>query len=250
MMVETTPPPPPAGVRTRRLWAGIALVAGLGMIDRIPPFSGDALPAALFLCLVVGLALRLRTGPVLFLGVWCATELRYHLPALQALGRDAVWAVPAGGLEPFADRELLALALLYLLASCQHQFLSSGTDLKQRTAFEITLPGGRPEAEATGMLVGLVVRTALVALLLAGLHEAASRLAYAPAAWNFPPMLTRAAGVFCAAGLGFLVGSRLFALARFLSLDRTSAACFLDDQLWQVHRGLWQVVARRAAKRI
>lgn len=233
--------PTPAG---KYVWAGIALLAGLRLITYASRVSADLLPLALTGCLVAGLALRLRTGPILFFGVWIAGELRRQFAGLARLKWPGWEQVSTGSVE-----EVVVVSVVYLFAAAHYQFLSAGVDPGRKDPFAMTLPSPSFAAGLAATGASLALRVAAVALLAAGLGLAADALAETRLHWRFGSIEKVQPAAFFALAVGaFLVVAWIADLVRFAFLDRTTATCYVYDLIWARHRDVWGLIDRRLPK--
>lgn len=227
-------------LQVRLFWAGVALVAGLGLLSYCPHLPRDVYPLASTLCLVAGLLLRLRTGPLLFLGMWIAGELRPLLPS-QA---EQHWRGLPGSLEAGSPVLPALLAVTYVLAACQYQFLSAGVHLVRTEPFVHTLADPSPRGPLLRTLAALLVR-ALWACLVAGVFLAGAEWASETEIGYVLQAAARTGALFWQAALLFMIVSLALDAVRFFTLDRTSAACYVNDLVWHSHRKYWAAVDRR-----
>ncbi|MBI3271069.1 MAG: hypothetical protein HYZ53_18845 [Planctomycetes bacterium] len=225
----------------RYLWAGIAAIAGLWMIEYTPRVPEDVYPSILLVLLPAGLLLRLRTGPILFFGVWAAGELRPYLTGPRRLA----WEREANSIGAGSVSWLALLAVVYLFAVCQYQFLSSGSHVKRKEPFTTTLAGDSPTGTVFALLASLVLRAGLAVALFALLLGGADRLARAWFVVWFAHHVRWSGSLFFVAGAALLFADWLLELVRFLGLDRTAAGCFLNDVVWQSLGPSWRFVERR-----
>ncbi len=227
-------------LHVRLFWAGIAGLAGLAMISFSPTIPRDPYPLAAILCLTAGLVFRLRTGPVLFFGVWIFGELRPMLPNPQGHR----WVGLPGTVEAGPTLVLAGLAVVYLFAACQYQFLSAGVHLRRQEPFETTLGDRGPAASLLRMAAALFLRALGLACTAALFQAGADWASRTGPGYVIGPPASVGAAVWGVALLFF--GVSLGAdLLRYLLQERTAAACYLNDYLWSVHRKVWASVDRK-----
>lgn len=222
------------------IWAGIAACAGLTMVTFVPRLPGDSYPLVAVVVLAAGLLLRLRSGPLLFFGLWICGELRPLLPNPQGLPWEALPGSPEAG----STVALAAASAVYLFASCQVQFLGAGTYAGARVPFTVTLPDSSPHARLVRVSLALALRVVgggFVVLL----FETGARWAGATDVGAVFGEAARTGALFWQAALVFVVVGIVLDLARFLALDRTSAACYLNDMAWLAHGKTWAYVDKR-----
>lgn len=224
----------------RLFWAGVAALAGLGMISFSPRIPRDPFPLAATLCLAAGLVLRLRTGPFLFFGTWIFGELRPLLPNPQGHRWEGLPGSPEAG----SLLVLAAVTVVYLFAACHYQFLSAGVHLTRRERFEPTLAEASPRGPLARMLVALAVRAIALVCAVAFFQAGADWASQTGPGYTLGRS-ARTGAVVWEAALMFFGVAVVSDLLRFLLQERTAAACYVNDYLWSAHRKVWAAVDRR-----
>ncbi len=226
----------------RLLWAGLAALSGLLLITYSPRLPGDLFPVVAILTLAAGLFLRLRSGPLLFFGVWLTGELRPLLPNPHGL----TWSGLPGSPEAGSTAAMAITAVLFLFASCQYQFLVAGSQVKTKDPFVITLPDAAPGAAWLRFAGAIALRAVLIATMVFLFEAGAGWASETEIGYTFGEF-ARTGALFWQAALAFVVLTVLLDLARFFTLDRTSAACYLNDIVWHAHRKIWAFIDKRTA---
>lgn len=230
----------PGPLQIRLWWGGLAALLGLAMLGWSPRLPRDPFPLVAALALIAGLLFRLRTGPLLFLGVWIFGELRPLLPNPQGYPWSQLPGDPAAGSQAL----LVAVVVGFVFASCQYQFLSAGTHRKARRAFAVTLADPSPAAVGVRWALALLARALLMAATV-GVFLAGADWVGETSVGYLLDEAGRKGALFWQGVAVFVAVSVAVDLVRFLSLDRTAAACYLNDWVWHSHRGIWTSIDRR-----